>query len=234
MPKTIWIDGVPYETETEEERNERIKKIKEEKKEKKARKKNEIPKYTKARKEGMDLENRFVDKWNSEIGGKKESKKYNVKQRISLDFEDDEDKSNEVSDSSSYKYSTKTPKSVPKKMNKVKKEAKRQPNSGAMWYAKGDVLLDHALVEIKERGTLNARGEKTISIPKAWLLKQEDEAFQEQRHYWYLAFAYKNDSEIYLIKPYDQEIELVHELRKSHEENERLNQLVKDLKNRKD
>ena len=46
-------------------------------------------------------------------------------------------------------------------------------------------------------------------MPKEWLTTQEDEAFQEGRPFWYLAFAYKNDDEIYVIKPYDHEIEMV-------------------------
>jgi hypothetical protein len=91
-----------------------------------------------------------------------------------------------------------------------------------MWHSKGDIKLHHALMECKERGSTNSKGEKTISIPKAWLEKQEKEAFQEQRPYWYLPFGYKNDDAIYLIKPYDHELELVYELRKAREEIERL------------
>ena len=107
-------------------------------------------------------------------------------------------------------------------------EARRQPNSGAMWFAKGDILLDHALMEVKERGTKNARGEKTISIPKEWLTKQAEEAFQEGREFWYLAFAYKNDDEVYIIKTLDHEIELMKELRKLTEENALLQEKLKE------
>ncbi|MDK2600583.1 hypothetical protein QO179_24120 [Bacillus stercoris] len=84
-----------------------------------------------------------------------------------------------------------------------------------MWHSKGDIKLEHALMECKERGTTNSRGEKQITIPKLWIEKQEKEAFQEQRPYWYIPFGYKGDPGIYLVKSYDHEMELIYELRKA-------------------
>lgn len=106
-------------------------------------------------------------------------------------------------------------------------DAKRQVNSGAMWHSKGDIITQDYLMECKERGTVNARGEKTISIPKDWLEKQAKEAFQEQRSYWLLPFRYKNDEEIYVVKPLDHEIELYQEIRRLREENEALTSMNK-------
>lgn len=94
-------------------------------------------------------------------------------------------------------------------------EARRQPNSGAMWHSKGDIKLHHALMECKERGTTNAKGEKQITIPKEWLDKMEHEALQEARDYWYLPFAYKGSDDIYLVKPFDHEMQIVDELRQA-------------------
>ena len=221
MPEEYWVDGVPMQRETPEEREARIAAQKEAKLEKKRRKPGEIPKYVKGRKEGMNLEKKIAAKWNSSFSGPEKKKTYNVKQRETFLEEEPEEQEETVSNMPSG-FSTRTPKRLVKNQSTAGTEAKRQPNSGAMWYAKGDIMLDHALMEVKERGTLNARGEKTISIPKEWLTKQADEAFQERRDFWYLAFAYKGDDEVYIIKPYDHEIELVKEIRSLKEENERL------------
>ena len=118
---------------------------------------------------------------------------------------------------------------IRKKTPPKRDEAQRQFNSGAFWHSKGDIKLEHALMECKERGTTNARGEKQITIPKLWLEKQEKEAFQENRPYWYIPFGYKNDPSIYLVKPYDHEIEMIYEMRQSREEIERLQARVKEL-----
>ena len=227
MPEDYWVDGVPYERETSDERKERIAIEKQAKLDKNKRIPGEIPKYIKARKEGMDLENRVTQRWNVGMNGqKKKTKESTIKTRPSLDFERSKNKKEPTSGVQIAKsFSAKAPDITPRK-KMVQEEAKRQPNSGAMWYAKGDVLLDHALMEVKERGSKNARGEKTISIPKGWLTKQADEAFQERRDYWYLGFAYKNDDEIYLIKPYDHEIELIKELRRLDVENKMLKETL--------
>lgn len=217
--KTKWVDGQPFEVLSEEEREERKQLRKAEKIEKKKRKPGVLPTYHKGGKAGMDLENRFVKQWNNSL---KEDKKksYNVKKRLSIDEDEDESETQEGNNLFLDTFSTETPSSIQKPS--FSKRASRQPNSGATWHSKGDVTLSHALVEVKERGTVNGRGEKTISIPKEWLTKQADEAFQERRDFWYLAFAYKGDEEIYIIKPYDQEIELIQRLEELEKENEQL------------
>lgn len=197
-----------------------IKQLKEERLQKKIEKKRrkgfEIPRVGK---QGMKREQQFQDIWNDY--GKTEKKEYNVKGRLDFTSKEDEET-----------RELKRPKvRVPRKRTRptrnreerdFKNTAQRTPNSGATWHTKGDVKLSHALAEVKERGSVNGRGEKTISIPKEWLTKQADEAFQERRDYWYLAFAYKGDEEIYLIKPYNHEVEMVHKYEGLKEDYEKL------------
>ncbi|MFS1019874.1 hypothetical protein ACFC9N_11245 [Enterococcus casseliflavus] len=185
------------------------------------------------RKMGMDLEKKVQDQWNSSFNKKKKKKVA----KPSFGLEDDE-----IAAETSKKESP-APLSFNPYVKKTKlkqnsstygfsknNEAKRQVNSGAMWFAKGDIKLEHALMEVKERGTVNGRGEKTISIPKDWLVKQESEALQEQKDFWYLPFAYKNDDRIYLVKPYEQEISMIQDLRKLEEEKEVLLKEIERLK----
>lgn len=186
-----------------------------------------VKSYKKEKKEGMGFEKRVAGAWNSKFGDKKKKKPV-AKPRISVDFDDEPEEVEEDEGVVAPDFLGVTPKPVKKY---EKPEAQRQVNSGAMWHSKGDIKLHHALMECKERGSTNSRGEKTISIPKAWLEKQELEAFQEQRPYWYLPFGYKNDEAIYLIKPYDHELELVFELRQAREEIERLQKELEGDKN---
>lgn len=166
--------------------------------------------HDKEKKEGMGFEKKVAKQWNERMGSK--AKKPVAKPRFEV-----------PSDKEDY-LPLPTKPEAPVKFER--QEAKRQPNSGAGWYAKGDIKLDHALMECKERGTVNARGEKQITIPRLWITKQEEEAFQEQRPYWYIPFGYKGDEEVYLIKSYNHEMELIFELRRAQEEIERLQQAL--------
>lgn len=191
----------------------------------------ELPKYIKGRKEGMHREEQIKDKWNDRFSGQGR-KKYNVKQKPTFMDENEVDLPEEEKDFFSsiqlpedYEFNNPESKVV---INKTP-EAKRQPNSGAMWHAKGDISLEHALMEVKERGTKNGRGQKVISIEKDWLDKQEEESLLQGKEFWYLAFAYKGSDDVYIIKPYDQELEMVAELRKLQKENELLRDINKQL-----
>lgn len=191
-----------------------------------------IPNYVKGRKEGMHREEQIKNKWNDSFSDN-QKKKYNVKQRP--DFFGEEDKSETTKEMDDFlssievpeSFSTNAPDSLVQK--NTQPEAKRQPNSGAMWHAKGDISLEHALMEVKERGTVNGRGEKTISIDKKWLDKQEEEALLQGKEYWYLAFAYKGSEDVYIIKPYDDEIEMVSYIRRLQKENDILREVNKQL-----
>ena len=172
--------------------------------------------HKKEKKEGMGFEKRVANEWNNKFS--KKQKKKVAKPRLDVNFDDEPEEVVEETVVPTF-LGTKPKKVAPKPQ---KKEAQRQANSGAMWHAKGDITLEHALLECKERGTTNSKGEKTISIPKLWIEKQEKEAFQEQKPYWYIPFAYKNDPGIYLVKSFDHEMEMIYELRRLREENEKL------------
>lgn len=185
--------------------------------------------HKKEKKEGMGFEKRVAKQWNDRFSGG--TKKKVAKPRLDMMAEDEpQTLSRPTMDYGGVKPppTTKRPPRPPAQ-RAPKQEAQRQFNSGAFWHSKGDIKLEHALLECKERGTTNARGEKQIAIPKAWLEKQAKEAFQEQRDYWYLPFGYKGDDEVYLIKPFDHEIELIHDLRKAREEIEQLHARLAEL-----
>lgn len=181
--------------------------------------------YKEEKKEGMALEKEVVKKWNAayqksqkeDVLLKEPSKKVKIqKPRIQIEEEKNEFSKEIEEVFPAVSLSSFSESSMSK--NCHISDAKRQINSGALWYAKGDVKTDDYLMECKERGTVNGKGEKTISIPKEWLTKQEKEAFQENRHFWILPFRYKNDNTIYVVKTFDQEIEMYQELKRLREE----------------
>jgi hypothetical protein len=90
--------------------------------------------------------------------------------------------------------------------------ATRRPGSGAFWTFPGDVATPDALFECKERGTTTGRGEKTISIHKEWLTKIEAESIQAGKSYWALPFRYKEDSKIYIVKDYEEELNMIKQI----------------------
>lgn len=169
------------------------------KKQKEIEKKNALLKTKKDEKEGMAFEKRVQKKWNSTVT----SGGSNQKKRNNI--------------------------SKPR-IEVDSGEAKRFGNaSGSLWFAKGDVTLDHALLECKERGTVNAKGEKQITIPKEWLDKLEVEAYKGGKDYWYLPFGFKNSEDIYLVKSYEHEMQLIQEVRTSLNKIEELEKKIKEL-----
>ena len=179
------------------------------------------------KKEGMAFEKAVTKKWNAAFQHstketnlfKQSEKKTKVqKPRIQVDSPEVKKEVLEQKVKPVPTISLSTMGATTKRKERPIVDAKRQANSGALWYAKGDIKTQDYLMECKERGTINARGEKTISIPKDWLTKQELEAFQENRPYWVLPFRYKNDESIYLVKSFDQEIEMYQEMRRLREE----------------
>ena len=229
-------DGISHYKNSSEEWAEK----QQQKERNKQEKKNALLKtHSKEKKEGMGFEKRVANTWNSYMNRTIKSseptlktfdkKKGKVgKPRLDLSEAMDEAPEEKPEPVVSRPVITPAPKPKPKPQ---KIEARRQANSGAMWHSKGDIVLEHALMECKERGTVNARGEKQITIPKEWLRKQEVEAFQEQKPFWYLPFGYKNDDAIYLVKPYEHELELIYELLKAREEAENLKEELEAIKN---
>lgn len=182
--------------------------------------------HKKEKKEGMGFEKRVASQWNNKFGGKK---KKVAKPRLDTLIEEEEEILEDESTSIPTFIGTTRPAAKPPKVPRP--EAQRQFNSGAFWHSKGDIKLEHALLECKERGTTNSRGEKQITIPKLWIEKQEKEAFQEQRPYWYIPFGYKGDDGVYLVKSFDHEIEMIYEMRKAREEIEKLQKELEEVKN---
>lgn len=181
--------------------------------------------YKAEKKEGMEFEKVVTKKWNDAYRKKEDSaplfrqpeKKTKIqKPRLGVELEKEKERGASTEEQTPRISLSSFQKQKPKQKPVV--DAKRQANSGALWYQKGDVKTEHYLLECKERGTVNARGEKTISIPKSWLLKQEQEAFQENRPYWAIPFRYKNDDAIYIVKSFDQELEMYQEMRRLREE----------------
>lgn len=178
-----------------------------------------VKNHKREKKEGMAFEKRVAAQWNDKFSGGKPKKKV-AKPRLDMLMDDEATPAPVEAKAPLYQASSIKP--IQRKAVEPKREAKRQANSGAMWHAKGDIKLEHALMECKERGTTNSRGQKTITIPKEWIDKQIKEAFQEQRPYWYIPFGYKGDDGVYLVKSYDHEMELIYELREARQEIERL------------
>jgi hypothetical protein len=102
-------------------------------------------------------------------------------------------------------------KKVVKQWNKTLAEssARRQPNSGAIRDRPGDIITPQELFECKERGTLSSRGEKSITIQLNWIEKVKGEMIRANKNHWYIPFGFKNCPEIYLIKEFNHELELL-------------------------
>lgn len=214
-------------------REDKLNKLEVREKRKKEEKNAAFRKYKKEKKEGMAFEKLVQSKWNSAFQKKensslsafKSSRNQTKIQKPRLGVLLEKTEQTPLVETSSPQVSLSTLHATFDK-NSKKPDAKRQVNSGAMWHAKGDIITQDYLMECKERGTINARGEKTISIPKEWLEKQALEAFQEKRPYWLLPFRYKNDSSIYLVKSFDHEIEMYQEMISLREELEKLKKQI--------
>jgi len=109
--------------------------------------------------------------------------------------------------------------SVQDKYNKSMK-AVQQPNSGAFWTMPGDIITEESLMECKERGTLNSKGKKQISLTKLMFEKIKEEAGQSRAAL--LPFRFKGDDKIYLAAEFDMWLDLV-------QQNKLLKEQIKEL-----
>lgn len=102
-------------------------------------------------------------------------------------------------------------KDVVKKWNKTsnRNSARRQPNSGAINHMPGDIVTPAEIMECKERGTITTRGAKTFTISLDWITKVKAEAVSSGKSNWYIPFRFKGNEEIFLIKSFDNELELL-------------------------
>lgn len=98
-----------------------------------------------------------------------------------------------------------------KAYNEAVKQAKdvahRQIASGALSFALGDMITEEeltaSLAEFKERGSVNARGEKQITIKKKWLDDIEREAKEMGKEYYFLPFTFKGSNTDYVAMDFD-------------------------------
>lgn len=107
-------------------------------------------------------------------------------------------------------------KSLSKNTPKIQ-EARRQIGSGSIWCWPSDIVTENELIECKERGTTTSRGEKTITIQKKHLTKVKAEAALANKKSWYYVFGFKDDSEIYVVKDFNEELALLATIKKLQE-----------------
>lgn len=123
---------------------------------------------------------------------------------------------------------------VAKDLSKIPKyyEAYRQYQSGAQWFAQGDVADPITFIECKEReGNISeAKGTKSFTIQKEWLDKSADEAKGSGKPV-FLPFRFKSDDNIHVVTQWDGIYELVTTLKSAMIENEKKDVIIKDLLN---
>lgn len=90
--------------------------------------------------------------------------------------------------------------------------ARRRPNSGAIWCMPGDIVTEKELFECKERGSKTSRGEKTISIQKQQLDKIKQESYLAGKNVWYYVFGFKECDSIYLVKDFEDELAMIQQI----------------------
>jgi hypothetical protein len=114
---------------------------------------------------------------------------------------------------------------------KTGKQSIQQPNSGALWFAPGDVITEEFLIECKER-KLTARGEKQFTITKEMLDKIDKEAGSSRPGV--LAFGFKGTDDIYLVADYNIWLDLVQQNNQLKSANEKLSKQLEALLNQKE
>jgi len=119
-------------------------------------------------------------------------------------------------------------------VRKAKDVARRQLASGAFHFALGDMITEEeitaALAEYKERGAVDARGSKQITIKKEWLDKLEEEARQMGRDYYFLPFSFKGCPKDYVALDYNILLSYVQTIQSLLEQNRLLVEQLKALR----
>ena len=103
-------------------------------------------------------------------------------------------------------YSSEQEKSVAKNLG-----GKRQPNSGATMFAKGDVVADNWLIECKVKTTHS----DSMSIKKSWIEKNATEALFLGKPFGAIAFSFGPGEENYYIIDEDTMVLLIKLLEKN-------------------
>lgn len=85
--------------------------------------------------------------------------------------------------------------------------ARRQIASGSLSFALGDMITEEeltaSLAEFKERGSVDSRGRKQITIKKEWLDKLKQEAKDMGKNYYFLPFTFKDSDTDYVAMEFD-------------------------------
>lgn len=87
-------------------------------------------------------------------------------------------------------YSERQEKKVAKSLN-----GKVVPNSGAIRFGAGDVILDDWLIECKTK----TKESDSFTIKKDWIIKNQEEAFAMRKSYNALAIDFGDGDQYYLI-----------------------------------
>lgn len=110
-----------------------------------------------------------------------------------------------------------------KVIRQSKDAARRQIASGALHFALGDMITEEELTaslsEFKERGSIDGKGAKSISIKKEWLDKLKEEARQMGKEYYFLPFSYKNSDTDYVALEYNILLSYIQTIQQLAEEN---------------
>lgn len=114
-----------------------------------------------------------------------------------------------------------------RKYNKAvtqKSVAHQQVGSGAFGGLLGDMITEEELTaslsEFKERGSVDAKGSKQITIKKEWLNKLKEEAREMNKEYYFLPFTFKGDDTDYVCMDFNiflGYIQIIHSLLKQNE-----------------
>ena len=74
---------------------------------------------------------------------------------------------------------------------------KFQSNSGGTKFGGGDVHTDKFFIEAK----CHLEEKKNFTIPRDWLLKAREQAFEQGKECWALAFRFSESGEDYFVLP---------------------------------
>lgn len=77
-------------------------------------------------------------------------------------------------------------------------KGKRQPNSGATPFSKGDVVTSQFCIECKTATT----EKESMSVKREWITKLKEEAFAMGKPYWAISFNFgglRNHENFYII-----------------------------------
>lgn len=94
--------------------------------------------------------------------------------------------------------SNKQEKRITKSLNQIKQDAKKVIASGALWFAKSDVVSKLFRIEAKTK----AQPTKQITIKKEWMEKIELEAFESNK-LPALAFSFGDGTDYFILRDKD-------------------------------